>query len=79
MDGQWTQLRQYHAARTLSPLCALCGSEEHRHARCPELQGLVPCNVRGPVRSAVQKGKLWKHEPFAALALLPKLNRASAR
>ena len=35
VDEQWTQLRKYRAARSLSPLRGLCGSEgslTHRHA-----------------------------------------------
>ena len=43
VGGQWPQLRKYLSARTLSPPCALYGSEEnslvHRHFRCPESQG----------------------------------------
>ena len=37
VDGQWTRRRRYRSAKTLSPLRALCGSEEgsliHRHFR----------------------------------------------
>ena len=40
VDGQRTQLHQFRAARSLSPLSAICGSEEgsltHRHVRCSE-------------------------------------------
>ena len=81
MDGQWTQLRKYRAARTLSPLCALCGNEEgslvHRHFRCLEVQDVGPCNTPGPFHSAAETGKLWKHESFAARALLPALSGRS--
>ena len=83
VDGQWTQLRKYHAARTLSPLGALFGSEEdsleHRHVRCSEEQEVAPCNTPDPFQSAAHSGKLWKHESFAARSLLPALERASAR
>ena len=41
VDGQWTQQRKYRVAKTPSPLCALCGSEEgsriHRHLRSSEV------------------------------------------
>ena len=77
VDGQWTQLRKYRAARSLSPLCALCGSEEgsltHRHARCSEVLDVEPRNMRGPFYSAAQSGSLWRHESFASRALLPAL------
>ena len=48
VDGQWTQQRKYRVAKTLSPLCALCGSEEcsliHRQFRCSEVQhGRTTC------------------------------------
>ena len=77
VDGQWTQLRKYRAARSLSPLCALCGSEEgsltHRHVRCSEVLDVEPRNMPGPFYSAAQSGSLWKHESFASRALLPAL------
>ena len=77
VDGQWTQRRKYRAVKTLSPLCALCGSEErsliHRHFRCSEVQDGEPSNMLGPFHAATQSGALRKHESFAARALLPAL------
>ena len=77
VDGQWTQRRRYRAAKTLSPLCALCGSEEgsliHRHFRCSEVPKGEPSNMLGPFHAAAQPGAPWKHKSFAARALLPAL------
>ena len=74
---QRTQRRKYRAAKTLSPLCALCGSEEgsliNRHFRCYEVQNGEPSNMQGPFHAVAQSGALWKHELFAARALLPAL------
>ena len=64
VDGQWTQRRNHRAARTLSPLCALCGSEEgslvHRHFRCSEVPDVEQCkspapsHFGGPMREKVE-------------------------
>ena len=74
MAASLTQRRKYRAAKTLSPLCAPCGSEEgsliHRHFRCSEVQDGEPSNMLGPFHAAAQSGALWKHESFAARALL---------
>ena len=73
VDGQCVQRRKYRAVKTLSPLCALCGSEEcsliHRPFRCSEVQDGEPSNMQGPFHAAAQSGALWKHELFAARAL----------
>ena len=80
VDGQWTQLRKYRTARSLSPLCALCGSEEgsltHRHVRCSEVLDDVELRkMSGPFFSAAQLDSLWKLESFASRALRPALKR----
>ena len=78
VDGQWTQLRKYLAARSL---CALCGNEvgslTHRHVRCSEVLDVELRNMPGPFYSADQPGILWKHESFASRALLPSAQGAS--
>ena len=83
VDGQWTQRRKYRAAKTLSPLCALCGSEEssliHRHFRCSDVQNGEASNMLGHFHAAAESGALWTHESFATRALLPALKRATAR
>ena len=77
VGGQWTQQRKHRAAKTLSSLCALCGSEEgsliHRHFRCSTVQYGEPSNMLGPFHAAAESGALWTHESFAARALLPAL------
>ena len=77
VGGQWVPRRKHRAAKTLSPPCALCGREEgsliHRPFRCSEVQDGEPSNMQGPFHAAVQSGALWKHESFAARALLPAL------
>ena len=77
VDRQWTQQRKYRVAKTLSPLCALCGSEEgsliQGHFRCSEVQYGEPSNMRGFFffQAAAVSGALWTHQSFAARALLP--------
>ena len=72
VDGQWTQRRKYRAAKTLSSLCALCGSEKgsliHRHFRCSEVPDGEASNMLGPFHAAAQSGAVWEHESFAARA-----------
>ena len=62
VDGQWTQRRKYRAAETLSPICALCSSEEgsliHRHFRCSEVPDGEPSNMLGPFHAAAASGAL---------------------
>ena len=75
VDGQWTQRHKYRAAKTLSPTCALCSSEEgtliHRHFRCSEVPDGETSNT---FHAAARPGALWEHESFfAARALLPEL------
>ena len=77
VDGQWTQRHKYRAAKTLSPLCALCSSEEgsliHRHFRCSEVPDGKASNMLGPFHAAAETRALWEYESFAARALLPAL------
>ena len=62
VDGQWTQQRKFCAAKTLSPLCALCGGEEgslaHRHMRCSEAPSDEPRNMPGPFFAVAQSAAL---------------------
>ena len=66
VDRQWTQQRKYRVAKTLSPLRALCGSEEgsliHGHFRCSEVQYGEPSNMLGFFfQAAAVSGALWTH------------------
>ena len=75
VDGQWIR-RKYRAARTLSALCAHCGSEEgslmHRHFRCSEVQDVAPCNTpEGSCGSTSLSPRALAHRTAASWCTAP--------
>ena len=68
---------KHRAAGTLSPLRALCGSEEgsliHRHFLCSEVPDGESYKMLGPFNLAAQSGTSWQHESFTSHVLLPAL------
>ena len=76
VDGQWTQPRKYRAAKTLSPLCALCSSEERSFD--PQALPLLRSARRRAKQHAgpFPRGPIWRSleaRDFFQRALLPAL------